>query len=260
MWRRRRRKNGKYFDQARLLDSATAGVCFEMRFWAEWHDGKELHHDLDALIATCVTNRARLEAVKYHADDLHSAQDAINALVGMVDVSSEPYCSALVARVEIQLPTAAQQDAMEYRRAIAHVERLLYLKKMLYNDPALLAIDYLDRRPELATNIDVAAFQRLAVSLGNSDRWWYPLLRILESLGAKISDQNGSYWAMTALLAALQEGAPGLVDEEGLREIADKLTKRPHAETPDDLKQSEQLLWSARKHDLDHEGTMKDDA
>ncbi|MFI7043288.1 hypothetical protein ACWDR9_13910 [Streptosporangium sandarakinum] len=255
MWRHRRRKNSKYFDQARLLESATAGVCFEMRFRAEWYNGKKIHHDLDALIATSITNRARPIAMGHHADDLQSAQDAINALVGVVDVASEPYCSALIARVELRLSPEAEQGAAEYRRARAHVERLLYLKKMLYSDPALLAIDHLDRHPELATNIDMAAFQRLAVSLASSDRWWHPLLSTLENLGAKISDQNGSYWAMRALLAALQEGAPEVVDEEGLREIADKLTKLPHAETSDDLTRLQKLSWSAPEHDLDQEGT-----
>lgn len=255
MWGRQRRKNDKHFDQARLLDSATAGVCFEMRFQAEWRDGRETHHSLDALIATRVTNRARREAARYHADDLQAAQDAINALVGIADAECEPYCSALVARVELRLAPAAEQDAAEYRRATAHVERLLYLKKMLYSDPTLLAIDHLNRHPDLVTNIDVALFQRLATSLASSDRWWYPLLSTLQSLGAKISDKNGSYWAMNALLAALQEGAPEVVDEEGLRGIADKLTKRCHAATPDDLTQLEQLSWSPLENDLDQEGT-----
>lgn len=253
MWRRRRSKNGKHFDQARMLESRTAGVFFEMRFRAEWRDGKELHQDLDALIATRITERARPVAAKYHADDLQSAQDAINALVGMVDVESEPYCSALVARVELRLPPEGEQDAEEYRRARAHVERLLYLKKMLYSDPALLAIDHLDRHPELATNIDVGAFHRLAASLASSDRWWYPLLSTLQDLGAKISGQNGSYWAMRALLDALQAGAPRVIDEEGLRELVDKLTQPAHTQAPQDQAQLQGLSWSDLEHDLDRQ-------
>jgi hypothetical protein len=148
-----------------------------------------------------------------------SAQDAINADLGMKHRCDNRLYSNVTARITLDLSRQARADAMEYRHSIAHVERLHFLRQQLYSDPAMLLIDYLDKHPEQETPPDIARFQRLATSVTMGDRWWSRVLDALEKLSPRDQDRDGNLFVMNVLISTLKAAAPELIERHQLDEL-----------------------------------------
>jgi hypothetical protein len=202
------------FRESRMLESRTPGVAFEMTGSAWWKPRRASHPDVETVIRETVFRRAQAIASDRYADDLHGAQDAINADLGARRHKRSPYYSRLTAQVTLRLSNRAMSRSLEYRESVARVERLRFLKNELYSDPSMLLLDHLDRNPgKLADPPDPASFQRLALMVSKSDQWWCRILNVLDRLSSEVSDEDGNFYTMNVLFAALQEAAPDLFNE-----------------------------------------------
>jgi hypothetical protein len=207
-----RRTRETRFHEPRLIDSRTPGVAFEMTGSAWWKARRTRHTDIETIVREAVAERARAIAVKHYADNIHGAQDAINAHLGAT--SRTRYYSDLRAAVILRVSDSAKADAMQYRHSIAHIERLRFLKEQLYSDPAMLMLDYLDKNPgKIADLPDLAHFQQLALKITNGERWWCRVLEALDRLSAEVSDEHGNLYLINVLFAALQDKAPDLFNQ-----------------------------------------------
>ena len=135
-----------HFREPRLIDSHTPGVAFEMTGSACWKARRTQHPDIEAVVCEAVAERARAVAIKHDADNIHGAQDEINADLGTI--SRTRHYSELRATIILRISDSAKADALQYRHSIAYIERLRFLKEQLYSDPAMLMLDYLDKNPE----------------------------------------------------------------------------------------------------------------
>jgi hypothetical protein len=207
-----RRTRETHFREPRLLDSRTPGVPFEMAGSARWRARRAQHLDMEAVVRDAVVERARAVAIKHDADDVHGAQDAINA--DLSAISRTRYYSDLKATVILRISDQATADALQYRHFIAHIERLRFLRNQLYSDPAMLMLDYLDKNPGKTEDLpDLAHFQKLALKITNGERWWCRVLEALDRLSAEVSDERGNLYLINVLFAALQDKAPDLFSQ-----------------------------------------------
>jgi hypothetical protein len=201
-----------HFPGVRLLESRTPGVSFRMSGSVRWVPGKASHPCLEALVRDVATSKAQAIAIRRYGDDVHGAEDAINADLGSGNLEDTPYYSGLTATVALDIPD--QEDianSRNYRDSLARVERLRFLKDQLYSDPSMLLLDYIDRNPGKLDDLpDLAGFQRLALKISDGERWWCRVLDIMERLSSEVPDERGNLWAMTLLLGALKEAAPDL--------------------------------------------------
>lgn len=214
-----RRTRETRIHKPRLLDSRTPGVAFEMTGSALWRARRTRHPDIEAVVGTAVVERARAVAIKRDADDVHGAQDAINDDLGVS--SSTHYYSDLRATVLLRISDQAKADALQYRRSIAHIERLRFLKEQLFGDPAMLMLDYLDKNPGKAADLpDLAHFQKLALKVTNGERWWCRVLDALDRLSSEVSDESGNLYLINVMFAALQDKAPELFSQHSTQNQA----------------------------------------
>lgn len=201
--------------EPRLLDSRTPGVAFEMTGSAYWKARKKRHPDIEAVIRDTVTKRAQAIASVRYADDVHGAQDAINAALGTGHHERNRYYSNLTGRITLQLNKQGMANALEYRATVARLERLHFLKKQLYSDPSMLILDYLENHPqELTGPPDLDHFQRLALKISNGEEWWCRILDVLDKLSANVPEGDGNLFAMNVLIATLKTAAPDLLASE----------------------------------------------
>ena len=173
-----RRTHEIHFREPRLINSRTPGVAFEMTGSVWWKARRTQHPDIEAVVRDTVAERARAVAIKHDADNLHGAQDAINANLGTIPRTR--HYSELRATVILRISDSAKADALQYRHSIAYVERLRWLKEQLYSDPTMLMLDYLDKNPGKTADLpELAHFQQLALKVTNGEKWW---CRVLEAL------------------------------------------------------------------------------
>lgn len=214
-----RRRHETHFREPRLLDSRTPGVAFEMTGSAWWKARRTRHPDIEAVVRDAVVERARIVAIKHEADDVHGAQDAINADLGAL--SRTRHYSNLRATAILRITDQAETDALHYRHSIAHIERLRFLKQQLYSDPTMLIIDYLDKDPRKAADLpDLADFQKLALKITNGERWWCWVIDALDRLSARVSDEHGNLYLIEMMFAALQEKVPDLLSQNSAQNEA----------------------------------------
>ncbi len=201
-----------HFSEVRILESRTPGVPFRMSGSVRWIPGKLSHPSPEAFVRNVVTSKAQTVAIRRYADDVHGAEDAINADLGSGNIKDTVYFSGLIATITLGHPDQEDMaNSRKYRDSLARVERLRFLKGQLYNDPSMLLLDYIDRNPgKLAEFPDLAGFQRLALKISGGERWWSQVLDVLERLSSEVSDEKGNLWAMTVLLGALKDAAPDL--------------------------------------------------
>lgn len=198
-----------HFREPRLIDSRTPGVAFEMTGSVWWKARRTQHPDIEAVVRETVAERARAVAIKHDADNLHGAQDAINANLGTI--SRTRHYSELRATVILRISDSAKADALQYRHSIAYIERLRFLKEQLYSDPAMLMLDYLDKNPGKTADLpELAHFQQLALKVTNGEKWWCRVLEALDKLSAEVPDERGNLYLFNVLFAALQDKAPDL--------------------------------------------------
>lgn len=137
-----------HFSEVRILESRTPGVPFRMSGSVRWIPGKLSHPSPEAFVRNVVTSKAQTVAIRRYADDVHGAEDAINADLGSGNIKDTVYFSGLIATITLGHPDQEDMaNSRKYRDSLARVERLRFLKGQLYNDPSMLLLDYIDRNP-----------------------------------------------------------------------------------------------------------------
>lgn len=197
------------FREPRLLDSRTPGVSFQMTGSARWTPRRTSHPDIAAVVRDTVVRRARTIAAERYADDIRSAEDAINADLRASRDERTPYYSRLTAAVTLRLSEQDMASSLEYRRSLARLVKLRFLKKELYSDPSMLLLDYLDRHPEKLGQHRTLPASSDSPSISNCERWWCRVLDTLYKLSSDVPDEDGNLWVMNAF-AALQKAAPAI--------------------------------------------------
>jgi hypothetical protein len=211
-----RRMRETRFPEPCLLESRTPGVVFQMTGSMRWKERRGRHSNIEAVVRSAVARQAQAIAIKQYADDIHNAEDAINADLAKSHRCNTRFYSNLTANVTLRLNQQARTNAMEYRHSVAHIERLRFLRKQLYSDPAMLLIDYLEKHPEQQEPPDIARFQRLAVNVTMGDRWWSRVLDALEKLSSNVHEQDGNLFVMDVLIRTLKAAAPELFEHHHL--------------------------------------------
>jgi len=172
------------------------------------------HPQAEAGVRDTIVQRAQDIAITRYADDIHGAQDAINADLCANPPPKTRRYSSLTATITLQLNDQAKADAQKYRHSLAHIKRLCFLKEQLYSDPAMLLLDYLDNNPgKAAQPPDLAQYQKLALKVRDGERWWCRILDVLDRLSSDVADQDGNFYAMKVLFAALKDAAPDLFSQ-----------------------------------------------
>lgn len=202
------------FYEPRLLESLTPGAPFEMTGTARWKSRWRRNPEAEVAAREAIVQRARNIAITRYADDIHGAQDAINADLCVNPLRKTRYYSRLTATITLRLSGQAEADARKYRQSLAHIKRLHFLKEQLYSDPAMLMLDYLDKNPGKASQLpDLAQYQKLALKVRDGERWWCQILDVLDKLSSNIADQDGNFYVMKVLFAALKDAAPDLFNQ-----------------------------------------------
>lgn len=193
----------------RLLASATPGIPFEAVYTLRWRPTLRLRPNLDDLVRADVHQKAAATAARCDAADLPAAQDALNATLGTSHEGNRHY-RILAAQVVLRLSPESRERLAQRAADTERVRRLQFLKTHLYDHPALVVLDRLERHPGRLPDEETASLQRLARTIKGCDQWWYPLLEQWEQLGDGFSDADKQQRAMLALLnsiAALNGGA-----------------------------------------------------
>lgn len=145
---------------------------------------------------------ARNIAGKWEADDRLEALCEINAWLGEPHDCPQGFYRKLSGHAELLMSRKARENAIRAREDRAHVERLRYLKAMLYTDPSLLAVEYLDQNRDHISTIDVGSiekFRLLADRLRETEQWWSPLMAAWNELAANTRSREGIEEAMKIL-------------------------------------------------------------
>jgi len=220
-----RRTQETHFSEPRLLESRTPGVAFEMTGTAQWKTRRPRRPGIEGIVRDTIVQRAQEIAITRYADDICGAQDAMNAGLRANPPGSTRYYSSLTAAITLGISDRAKADARKYRRSLARVKRLCFLKEQLYTDPVMLLLDYLERNPgKVAEQPDLADFQKLALKVRGGEQWWCRILDTLDKLASRVPDEDGNLFAMNVLASVLKQAAPGLFGQhqDGARSPQDE--------------------------------------
>ncbi|MFE7529097.1 hypothetical protein ACFU7Y_25765 [Kitasatospora sp. NPDC057542] len=201
-----------------MLGSLTPDLRFTATFSAEWWSGQDEHRNVESVVARDLLERAVKLSERWSVDEVRPAQDQLNAELGREYDSAHGYYRGLVATVQLFVDDDTAEVARQWRRDRARVQRMRYLKSILYSDPELLLLDHLERYPEDLGTVDVKPFQQLARTVRTGNASWYPLLDALARLSSASNPVCGDVTAMKAILKAVKEAAPELIELHGLRD------------------------------------------
>lgn len=194
------------FPTADFLPSATSGVYFKAQINAHYRRTRVFHEDRDSFVRHEV--RCFMSAIteRWAADELYAAQDAVNAALGRPSKCSEGFYTDLTAHVQLSITEDGVKAARIERADRARIERLEFLKRTLYTDPSLMAIEYFEHHPECVTSeeIDITSFRNLANNLRSFDEWWSPLMTAWTELSANTAPREAVEQSMRVLLDAIQ--------------------------------------------------------
>ncbi|MFD6875348.1 MULTISPECIES: hypothetical protein [unclassified Streptomyces] len=143
------------------------------------------------------------------ATDLQTAQDTVNATLGEPNRYRTTHYRLLYAHADLRLPAGSHEILRQRWEDEERVRRLRFLKDNLYEHPALLLLDRIERHPGSLDPRQVADWQRVARSVAASDEWWRPLLEQWELVGRGFTDpemQNRAILVLHDALAALTHG------------------------------------------------------
>ncbi|NYI07793.1 hypothetical protein [Allostreptomyces psammosilenae] len=180
------------------------------------------HTGTEAAVATELVRRSAVVTRNWPADEVVGAQDAVNALLGCPDACPGQYYFDLRARASLHLRSEDVAMLRRQREDRMRLEHLHFVRQQLHDAPELLLIDHLLRKPTEAASVDVAHFWRLHRAIRDGTRWWYPLMEALDGLSS--GGPDGAEWAVRVLVETLKRAAPELVDQHGLRKLADHLS------------------------------------
>jgi hypothetical protein len=188
------------------LPSALDGIYFEASFRGTFRRGRTRHDDRQALARSDVLEAARQITQRWTADDIADAQDALNAHLGRPTDCVHGFYRQLAVRVELEVSADAAQAARQHREDRARIARLQYLQSVLYSDPTLLAIDHLDRNPEVDVDRQlIDRFHTLARELAHAKEWWAPLMIAWSQLAANTAGAPAKAdKALEVLIAAIE--------------------------------------------------------
>ncbi|MFJ4518972.1 hypothetical protein [Streptomyces sp. NPDC088816] len=186
----------------RLLASATPGIPFEATYTLRWRPAWRRRPNLDDLVRADIHQRAAETAALWDAAELHAAQDALNAALGVLHDSNRCY-RVVAAQAMLRLSPESQERLAQRAADTERVRRLQFLKTHIYDHPGLVLLDRLERLPGHLPDEEAAALQRLARTINACDQWWYPLLEQWEQLGNGFNDADKQQRAMLALLNAV---------------------------------------------------------
>lgn len=212
-----RRMTDLSFPAPARLPSATDGVGFLAHVSGRYRRGRAYHHNRDSFVRSQVLQLARRVSIEWEGDERHSAQDAINAILGESRSCPQGYYHQLVAKVELRIGASELQTAIQAREDRGRVERLRALKASLYTDFGLLAIDCLERQPRpLIDEIKIDDLRRFADELAEREQWWSPLMIAWKELAAQARSPEAVESAMTVLLEAIRQLDATLAARHGL--------------------------------------------
>ncbi|WP_327070917.1 hypothetical protein OG500_35360 [Kitasatospora sp. NBC_01250] len=214
------------YPERRRLPSNLPAVTFMALFSASWQPGGSAapHEGQKAAIALGLREIARAATEQWDPEDVLAAQDAANAALGAPVDQPELGVLGLTGTVQLWLTEEAAATARQHRTDHARVARLRFLKAHLYNDPELLLLDHLERRPQdMRDSGIVKEFQKVARSIRVGGEVWYPLLEALEEMSTKGAIADADVYAMRVVLKVLREAMPELIDRHGLRTQAELL-------------------------------------
>ncbi|MFJ3905461.1 hypothetical protein [Streptomyces sp. NPDC090025] len=199
----------------RQLPSATEGVPFEATFTITWRPTWRRRPNLEDLVRERIATDAANVLLRLPAAALQTAQDTVNAMLGEPKRCRTTHYRLLRVRADLRLTEASQKVLAQRSVDEERVRRLRFLKENLYEHPALLLLDRIERHPASLDPQQVADWQRVARSVAASEEWWRPLLEQWELVGRGFTDvemQNRAILVLHDALAALTRGMADVSD------------------------------------------------
>ncbi|MDH6136226.1 hypothetical protein P3T37_005645 [Kitasatospora sp. MAA4] len=214
------------YPEHRRLPSNLSTATFVAIFSASWQPSRSAvpYEGQKAAIALGLREIAKGATGLWAPEDVAPAQDAANAALGVPVDRPELGVRGLTGTVRLWLTEEAAAAARQHRADHARVARLRFLKAHLYNDPELLLLDHLERRPQDVRDAGIVKeFQKVARSIRVGGEIWYPLLEALEEMSTKGAIADADIYAMRVVLKVLREAMPELIDRHGLGAQAELL-------------------------------------
>lgn len=209
------------FPEDQLVPSGTVGADFIVALRAQYRPGRRFHYNRDSLVRSWVLDRVTEIAGKWTVDDYAMAQEHVNSFLGRGHHCSEKFYRSLVAHVEFRVSAESARVARQERLDNARLERLKYLKDVLYADPALMVIEHLERNPHISpAEITVADFRKFSGNLRAEEEWWSPLMVAWNNLAEQINSSEEVEVSMRILLDAIRRLDERLANNYGLPPIA----------------------------------------
>lgn len=193
----------------RQLASASEGVPFETTFSITWRPTWRSRPNLEDLVRERTVADTAKVLRRLPATDLQTAQDSVNAMLGQPKRCRTTHYRLLDVRANLRLAAASQKILAQRSMDEERVRRLRFLKENLYEHPALLLLDRIERHPDSLDPQQVANWQRVARSVAASEEWWHPLLEQWELVGrgfTNVEMQNRAILVLHDALAALTQG------------------------------------------------------
>jgi hypothetical protein len=178
-------------------------IYFVATIVGEYRLGRGRHSDPGAVARRDVLALTSSIALKWEADQVSAAQDDMNAQLGNADNSRGKVYRKLSAHVDLRVGEESQEALRELRRDQARVARLEFLRKVLFANPVLIAIEYLERNPQEIKKVEIEAFRSFAEQAMSYEKWWGPLMKAWNDLAAKAESPEAVAEGMNVLLDAI---------------------------------------------------------
>lgn len=203
------------------LPSVNELIAFDADITARYRPGRARHRDREAYIRARVLSIARSSAQEWYADEVASAEDAINARLGKPDRCYDGIYHDLTAHVKLQIGAKTREAAERDREDRARIDRLKFLKLALYSDPSLLIIEHAEKSKKPVPEENFEAYWRFSDRLQSRDRWWSPLMAAWNAMAAETKSEASVDYSMRVLLAAIRRVDARLADQDGLPKEVD---------------------------------------